>query len=84
MMQAEGYGGYFVRDDRVLPIREFQSELDQDPKLLVGGQRRAYRNYINNFLFIHPERLAKIPGRVPAPWRACIDTIRRSLRGKSA
>jgi FkbM family methyltransferase len=84
LLQAAGYGGYFVHDDHVFPIGEFKSERDQDPKLLIGGQRRAYRDYINNFLFIHPEGLAKIPGCVPAPWRACLDTVRRSLRGKSA
>lgn len=83
-LQAAGYGGYFVRDDRVMPIREFRPDRDQNPKLLIGGQRRAYRDYINNFLFVHPERLTKMPDRVPAPWHACLATVGKALRGQPA
>lgn len=84
LLRADGYEGYFVRGDHILPICEFRLERDQDPKLLTGGQRRAYRNYINNFLFIHPDRRSAMPGRVPPPWRACLNTVGRSIRGKSA
>jgi FkbM family methyltransferase len=82
MLQSGGYDAYFVRNNRVLPICEFKSERDQDPKLLVGGQRRAYRDYINNFLFIHSERQTRMPDHVPASTRACLETIRRFFGGK--
>lgn len=83
-LQEFGYGAYFVRRDRILPIREFQPERDQHPRLLVGGQRRAYRDYINNFLFVHPDRSADVPNDVPSPWHAFFKTIGSSITGKTA
>lgn len=71
-----GYDGYFVRREQILPIGEFNVERDQNSKLLVGGQRRAYRDYINNFIFVHPARVTNMPSTVPSPWNAVYDTIR--------
>jgi len=84
LLQARGYAAYFVRGERILPIREFRPERDQDEKRLTGGERRAYRDYINNFLFVHPDRLGlEVPERVPAPWRACLGTLAASIRGRT-
>ena len=71
-----GYNGYFVRREQILPIGEFNVELDQNSKLLVGGQRRAYKDYINNFIFVHPARVTNMLGTVPSPWHGIYDTIR--------
>lgn len=84
LLAAEGYDAYFVRGDRILPVREFDLARDQDPKLLTGGQRRTYRDYINNFLFVPSGRPSPLPSRVPAPWPACLRTVTRSMRRGSA
>jgi FkbM family methyltransferase len=71
-----GYDGYFVRREQILSIGEFNVERDQNPKLLVSGQRRAYRDYINNFIFLHPARVTNMPKTLPSPWHAIYNTIR--------
>ncbi|MGA3309582.1 MAG: FkbM family methyltransferase [Xanthobacteraceae bacterium] len=70
-----GYDAFFVRRGSIRPIEEFDAERDQDPKLLVGGQRRAYADYINNFIFTHRDRRADWPAAVPPPWRAAGATM---------
>jgi FkbM family methyltransferase len=75
-LRGFGYDGYFVRREQILPIGEFNVERDQNSKLLVGGQRRAYRDYINNFIFLHPVRVTNVPGTLPSPWHAICNTIR--------
>jgi len=84
LLEAHGYAAYFVRGKRIFPIREFRPEQDQDLKCLTGGQRRAYSAYINNFLFFHPDRGVSVPEQVPPPWRACLTTIGRMMRGRAA
>jgi FkbM family methyltransferase len=84
LLAGYGYVAYFVRGEQLLPISEFRLEEDQDPRRLTGGQRRAYSRYINNFIFLHPERKVRILEYVPTPWRACVGTITMSMRGRSA
>src|SRR6202021_2179989 len=71
-----GYDGYFGRREQILSIRGFNVERDQNPNLLVSGQRRAYRDYINNFIFLHPARVTNVPKILPSPWYAIYNTIR--------
>lgn len=78
-LQRAGYLAYFVRGDRIRPIRDFAVERDQNLMLLTGGQRRTYRDYINNFLFIHCDRNIRVPDVVPAPSRACMRSLARII-----
>jgi FkbM family methyltransferase len=51
-----GYDGHFIHRGSVRPIRDFAPETFQlvDNALRVGGPRSP--DYVNNFIFIHPER----------------------------
>lgn len=47
-----GYRGYYIKDDAVLPVEEFDVVLLQDVDALdANGGRRPGRHYINNFFF---------------------------------
>jgi hypothetical protein len=43
-----GYVGFFLRESRLCPIREFSYEIHQAPYLPMAGP-----GYVNNFLFVH-------------------------------
>ena len=79
LLAVQGYDAFFVRRDRVLPISDFDLARDQEPSLLVGGQRRAYRDYINNFVFIHRDRGLRLPEALPSPWGAGVWTLARII-----
>ena len=74
-LQRFGYEGYFVRREQILPIKEFNLDRDQNPEVPIRGQRRNYRDYINNFIFVHPSRVTNMRRMVPSPWQALYKTI---------
>jgi FkbM family methyltransferase len=46
------YDGFFIDDGDVLPVKEFDVDVFQDPEaLLPNGGRKVGRSYINNFFF---------------------------------
>jgi hypothetical protein len=78
-MQDRGYRGFFVRGDRILPIEQFDLERHQAPSLIGEGDRANYKDYINNFIFVHSGNL---PAAVPSPWRALAISLGRMIAGR--
>ncbi len=77
-----GYGGFFLRRGRALPLSEFRAAEMQDPAALVPGRPRIALDYVNNFVLM-PEgpalaaameeaeaRVARVPLPESAPRRA--------------
>jgi len=55
--KERSYRGFYLDDDRVHPIEEFDPVLLQNPSaLLPDGGRKAGRSYVNNFFFF-PSRM---------------------------
>lgn len=67
-MQQRGYRGFFVRDDRILPIGQFDLGRYQAPSLIGEGDRANYKDYINNFIFLPSGK--SLPATVPSPMQA--------------
>ncbi len=68
--EALGYSGHFIHRRSLKPIGDFSAQRFQvaDSALQVGGARSP--DYVNNFIFIHPERrshLDLIRARLAAP-----------------
>ena len=84
MMSELGYRMLFVRRNRLHEIGDFDLARDQDLRLLLtGGKRRSYRDYINNFVFVHPDRSTTIPFNVGSGFKVAIKTLADSfLRNK--
>jgi FkbM family methyltransferase len=80
LFEQAGYHGYFIYRNEVRSIREFDVVKHQDPKLLLGGHRRAYGDYINNFIFVHRNQSMRVPLGVPSAWRAVYETASACLR----
>ena len=55
--KKRSYRGFFLDDDRVYPIEDFDSIRLQNPTALTSdGGRKDGRSYVNNFFFF-PSRL---------------------------
>lgn len=65
-LESAGYQGYFVCDDEISDMRAFDPVRHQDPGRITGGPRRAYKDYINNFIFVHRQAGLSLPPRVPS------------------
>jgi FkbM family methyltransferase len=65
---ALGYEGYFFRRDRLHPIEAFRVEEHQDVSCLGAGNVDEER-YVNNFVFLAHDALAKLRRLVAAPSR---------------
>jgi FkbM family methyltransferase len=74
------YEGFFVYDCVILPISEFNAIRHQDIRLLIGGSRRSYWSYINNFIFLPREWECRLPTRVPRAARAIATAQREVFR----
>ena len=56
----KAYRGFFLKEDRVIPVEEFDPVTFQDvDSLLPQGGRKSGRFYINNFFFFPPHRNGK-------------------------
>jgi hypothetical protein len=68
-MELLGYRGYFIHGGELRNIQQFSARRFQSPTqaLELGGRRSA--DYLNNFLFIHPQR------------RHHVDAVRKRLVG---
>jgi len=69
-LAAFGYRGYFMFRDELCDLRRFDAATNQDLRLLTGGRRRDYRDYINNFIFWPAERAGDLPRRAPTARQA--------------
>jgi hypothetical protein len=76
-MSGHGYRCHFVRGSSIRPIEEFNLTRDQEPSLIGTGDRASYRDYINNFIFVPPDR--SLPSSVPSPARALSVSLARML-----
>lgn len=76
-LQDRGYRGFFVKDDRIRPVGEFDLERYQAPSLIGEGDRANYKDYINNFIFLHSD--AALPATVPSPGRALAASLGRLM-----
>lgn len=79
-MQDRGYRGYFVKDDRIRPVREFDLERYQAPSLIGEGDRANYKDYINNFIFLHSG--AELPDVLPSSWHALSASLPRMMASR--
>lgn len=70
-----GYDGYFVYRGKLRGIGEYDPKRHQDLNLLVAGPRRAYADYINNFIFAPREEASKLPREAPSALRVLYETI---------
>ncbi|HXC39312.1 MAG TPA: FkbM family methyltransferase [Burkholderiales bacterium] len=65
-LEGLGYQGYFFRGQRLLPIRTFDAGLHQ----VIGNIRYDAGTeslYVNNFIFLGPESLAKVSHLIREP-----------------
>jgi FkbM family methyltransferase len=69
------YAGFFVYRGVLKPIAEFDPVAHQDLALLLGGRRRDYQDYINNFIFL-PREHAGLPAVVPSPRAAAVESLK--------
>jgi FkbM family methyltransferase len=65
-----GYRGYFIFRDEICELQRFDADRYQDLRLLTGGRRRDYRDYINNFIFWPAERAGHLPRTAPTARQA--------------
>lgn len=65
MLGDLGYGGWFVHDGALRPLSEFEPALHQDAGRAKPVGAAHGRDYVSNFLFVHPDRAAVL-GRVAA------------------
>jgi FkbM family methyltransferase len=73
LFERASYDGFFVWRGEVRAIGDFDATVHQDLRLLIGGPRRRYADYINNFIFVPRDRAATLPRRVPSAWRSLYD-----------
>jgi FkbM family methyltransferase len=79
-LQDRGYRAYFVRDNQIRPIHEFDLDRYQAPSLIGEGDRMNYKDYINNFIFIHSG--VELPAAVPSPSQALSVSLGRMMAGR--
>jgi FkbM family methyltransferase len=79
-LQERGYRGFFVKDDRIRPIQEFDLDRYQAPSLIGEGDRANYKGYINNFIFTHSG--VELPAAVPSPWQALSASLGRLMAAR--
>jgi hypothetical protein len=79
-LQDRGYRGFFVKDDRIRPIQEFDLDRYQAPSLIGEGDRANYKGYINNFIFTHSG--VELPAAVPSPWQALSASLGRLMAAR--
>jgi hypothetical protein len=57
-LRGLGYEGFYLHDDKLVPITEFRIERDQ-PMRNVGTSGKIGR-YINNFIFVAADQSAQL------------------------
>jgi len=58
-LEELGYKGFFFRHDRLIPIQLFKIQEHQDTSNIANDANRR-QNYVNNFVFVSHESLAKV------------------------
>jgi hypothetical protein len=60
LLSDRKYSCFVLKDDRLMPLSEFDEKRDQDPAALAN---RSGAIYINNFVFVPSERLGTFAER---------------------
>ncbi len=69
LLEAEGYAGYFLDDDRLTPVARFEPDRHQRREALneAGTARLPGATYINNFIYFgRPEATARVSALLAA------------------
>lgn len=68
-LASRDYHGFFLKDDKLVPLSDFDERRDQNPCILEDPSTRAL--YIYNFVFIPSERFRGLATRCPLVHPPC-------------